>query len=112
MPWKSKAQEAWGNSPAGEEALGTEGVKHWNEATKGKKLPRKIEKKPEVKMSARDELNSIIQFNIGPIRIKPPKIRRIQAIKAPPVSDTDALHALAKAGNADALAALLGRKKR
>lgn len=38
MPWKSKKQMAWGNSPAGVKALGTAGVKEWNAATKGKKL--------------------------------------------------------------------------
>ena len=43
MSWKSKAQERWGNSEAGEKALGGEKAVHeWNEATKGKKLPSKI----------------------------------------------------------------------
>lgn len=46
MPWKSKAQERWGNSEAGEEALGGEAkVAEWNKATKGKKLP-KVAKHP------------------------------------------------------------------
>ncbi len=41
MPWKSRKQEAWGNSQAGEKALGGEEAVHeWNEATKGKKLPK------------------------------------------------------------------------
>jgi hypothetical protein len=40
MPWKSKKQEAWGNSPAGHEALGDAGVDEWNHASKGKKLPK------------------------------------------------------------------------
>jgi hypothetical protein len=39
MPWKSKAQERWGNSPAGHKALGDSGVNEWNQASKGKKLP-------------------------------------------------------------------------
>jgi hypothetical protein len=39
MPWKSKAQERWGNSPAGHKALGNSGVDEWNQASKGKKLP-------------------------------------------------------------------------
>jgi hypothetical protein len=42
MPFKSKAQERWGNSPAGKKALGKEGVKEWDSATKGKKLPEKV----------------------------------------------------------------------
>ena len=45
MPWKSDAQRRWGNSPAGKRALGKEGVKHWNEETKGRKLPEKAPKK-------------------------------------------------------------------
>lgn len=40
MPWKSRQQEKWGNSPAGHKALGAKGVEEWNEATKGKKLPK------------------------------------------------------------------------
>jgi len=39
MPWKSIKQERWGNSPAGKQALGAAGVKEWNQASKGKKLP-------------------------------------------------------------------------
>jgi hypothetical protein len=33
MPWKSKAQQRWGNSPSGHAALGEAGVKEWNDAT-------------------------------------------------------------------------------
>lgn len=42
MPWKSKAQQAWGNSSSGHQALGDAGVAEWNAATKGKKLPSKL----------------------------------------------------------------------
>jgi hypothetical protein len=42
MPWKSKAQEKWGNSPSGHQALGDAGVAEWNSATKGEKLPAKM----------------------------------------------------------------------
>lgn len=42
MPWKSKKQEAWGNSPSGKKALGAAGVSEWNAASKGKKLPAKL----------------------------------------------------------------------
>ncbi len=41
MPWKSKAQQAWGNSPSGHAALGDSGVKEWNDATDYKSLPEK-----------------------------------------------------------------------
>lgn len=41
MPFVSEAQRRWGNSPSGQEALGKEGVKEWNSATKGKSLPER-----------------------------------------------------------------------
>jgi hypothetical protein len=44
MPWKSKSQERWGNSPAGKKALGKQGVQEWNQESKGKKLPNKVKK--------------------------------------------------------------------
>jgi hypothetical protein len=54
MPWKSQKQAAWGNSPSGVKALGASGVKEWNAATKGKKLPKyaKKTKQPSVKLSS------------------------------------------------------------
>lgn len=46
MPWKSQAQRKWGNSPAGIKALGgKKAVEEWNNATKGKKLPKRAKKK-------------------------------------------------------------------
>lgn len=42
MPWKSAAQERWGNSASGKEALGKAGVAEFNAASKGKKLPAKL----------------------------------------------------------------------
>lgn len=44
MPFVSKAQERWGNSPAGRKALGSK-LSEWNSATKGRKLPNKVKKK-------------------------------------------------------------------
>ena len=44
MPFKSKAQMRWGNSPAGHKALGDAGVAEFNAATKGKTLPAKLTK--------------------------------------------------------------------
>lgn len=44
MPAKSKAQLRWVNSPSGYKALGEKGVKEWNKASKGKKLPKKVKK--------------------------------------------------------------------
>lgn len=45
MPYKSLAQERWAHSPTGEKALGSAGVKEWDQATKGKKLPEKTSEK-------------------------------------------------------------------
>jgi hypothetical protein len=42
MAWKSQKQAAWGNSPLGKKALGAAGVKEWNAASKGMKLPKKV----------------------------------------------------------------------
>ena len=44
MPWVSKAEEKWGNSPSGHKALGDAGVAEWNAATKGKELPERVTK--------------------------------------------------------------------
>jgi hypothetical protein len=45
MPFVSKKQQAWGNSPAGIKALGgKKNVEEWNKTTKGKKLPQKVKK--------------------------------------------------------------------
>ncbi len=42
MPYKSEAQRRWAHSKAGVKALGgKEKVKEWDEASKGKKLPKK-----------------------------------------------------------------------
>lgn len=49
MPWQSKAQERWGNSPAGHAALGKSGVDEWNAASKGKNLPERKGAKPTFK---------------------------------------------------------------
>jgi len=50
MPWRSKQQARWGNSPSGVKELGSAKVHEFNEATKNssggfKKLPKKIKKK-------------------------------------------------------------------
>lgn len=41
MPYASEAQRRWAHSPSGEKALGKSGVKEWDSATRGKKLPEK-----------------------------------------------------------------------
>ena len=44
MPFKSKKQQAWGNSPAGIKALGgKKAVAEWNKATP-KNLPKQVKK--------------------------------------------------------------------
>jgi hypothetical protein len=45
MPYRSESQRRWAHTAAGKKALGGEaGVHEWDEATKGKKLPEKVEK--------------------------------------------------------------------
>jgi hypothetical protein len=46
MPYKSKAQERWAHTPAGEKALGGKNKVHeWDESSKGKRLPEHTPKK-------------------------------------------------------------------
>jgi hypothetical protein len=50
MPYKSRQQEKWAHTPAGEKALGgPEKVREWDQASKGKKLPTKAPKKSKKK---------------------------------------------------------------
>lgn len=42
MPAESKAQLRWVNSPSGKRALGAAGVKEWDQASKGLKLPERV----------------------------------------------------------------------
>jgi len=53
MPWKSKQQEKWGNSPAGHKALGDAGVAEWNMASKGKSLPKRLTPAHAMKIRAK-----------------------------------------------------------
>ena len=41
MPYKSEAQRRYFNSEKGKKEIGEEEVEHWNEVSKGKKLPEK-----------------------------------------------------------------------
>ena len=43
MPYKSEAQRRFFNSPVGKAKIGAEEVEHWNEVSKGKELPDKVE---------------------------------------------------------------------
>jgi hypothetical protein len=46
MPYKSEAQRKWFHTAAAKRAGVTEAdVKHWDKATNGKKLPKKVSKK-------------------------------------------------------------------
>jgi hypothetical protein len=48
MPFESQAQDAWAHTKEGTEALGgPEKVKEWDEATHGKKLPKRKRAKKE-----------------------------------------------------------------
>ena len=41
MPYKSKAQERWANSPEGKKEMGKKTVNEFNKASKGMKLPER-----------------------------------------------------------------------
>lgn len=46
MPFKSQAQRKWAYTKEGTKALGgKEKVKEWEQATKNKKLPKRVSKK-------------------------------------------------------------------
>ena len=44
-----KAQERWAHTQSGQKALGKQGVKEWDNASKGKKLPEKAKIKSKFK---------------------------------------------------------------
>lgn len=44
MPWKSRQQEKWGNSPSGIKAMGKTVVDEFNRASKGMNLVKKHKK--------------------------------------------------------------------
>ena len=45
MPYKSEAQRKWAHTKAGTKALGgKKAVEEWDNATKGKKLPKRVKK--------------------------------------------------------------------
>ncbi len=45
MPFQSRAQQRWGHTKAGEEALGGPAkVAEWDAATKGKDIPERVAK--------------------------------------------------------------------
>lgn len=48
MPYKSEAQRKYFNSPEGKKKIGSEEVEHWNEVSKGMKLPKKVEEDKEM----------------------------------------------------------------
>lgn len=49
MPYKSKKQMRWAHTKSGKKALGAAGVKEWDKASKGKKLPETAKKKKGAK---------------------------------------------------------------
>lgn len=60
MPYKSQAQRRWAHTAAGKKALGGEaGVHEWDEATKGKKLPEKVEKSLPNPSAPKNNFNTI-----------------------------------------------------
>jgi hypothetical protein len=58
MPYKSEAQRKWAHTKNGMKALGKEGVKEFDEASKGKKLPKKIDKSKTVNKKTGKEMSN------------------------------------------------------
>ena len=59
MPFISKAQARWGNSPAGRRALGKSGsdVKEWNDSTDFNALPERVGEGDDPVKRQESELN-------------------------------------------------------
>lgn len=58
MPYKSEAQRRFFNSEEGKKKIGAKEVEHWNEVSKGKKLPEKVKKNKDSK-NIYDEVKEI-----------------------------------------------------
>jgi hypothetical protein len=55
MPFTSKAQQRWGHSPAGVQALGgRDKVAEWDAATKGSRLPEHKNRRKAIKAAMAD----------------------------------------------------------
>src|ERR1700686_3091032 len=65
MPWSSKAQERWGNSPSGHAALGDKGVAEWNSASRGKHLPKHALNGGQMKHSIDGALRTAKKYAAG-----------------------------------------------
>lgn len=65
MPYKSEAQRRYFNSPAGKKKIGEEEVEHWNEVSKGKKLPEKALDKAIRICDANQHIGTYKGFNIS-----------------------------------------------
>jgi hypothetical protein len=52
MPYKSQAQRAYFNANKAKMESQGVSVKEWNEASKGKKLPKKVKRKSDVQSSS------------------------------------------------------------
>lgn len=63
MPFVSKAQMKWGNSPSGHAALGDAGVQEWNAETKGKELPAKLKSEVHTYDSSRPKRQIISRYS-------------------------------------------------
>ena len=62
MPYKSEAQRKYFNSPEGKKKIGPEEVEHWNEVSKGMKLPKKIE--DAIRSCDEDKKTYVVRFII------------------------------------------------
>ena len=57
MPYKSEAQRRFFNSEEGKKKIGAKEVEHWNEVSKGKKLPEKVNKDTNIY----DDIKAVVE---------------------------------------------------
>ena len=65
MPYKSEAQRRYFNSLAGKKKIGEEEVEHWNEVSKGKKLPEKAVDKAIRLCDTKQHIGSYKGWNVS-----------------------------------------------
>lgn len=63
MPFVSRQQQKWGNSPSGIKALGGQkNVDEWNRSTKGKNIPERIHHKARHVDGSGKVIHKVLKF--------------------------------------------------
>jgi hypothetical protein len=83
MPYKSDQQRKWAHTATGKKALGGEAAVHeWDEATKGKKLPKYAKKEKMVTNFYKTELQKfggMGQLSLNEVAPKHPTLQKFKA---------------------------------